>query len=304
MSSYTDSSSRHYVCWVLGSLLLLLGIGELIARLFIVPIPNTTPHRVNTIYTENKKNIAVGDSHIYYGFISSDYFLNLGQNGTTIPMMKIIVEQYFKYRNPGKVVIEAAPQLFSQFHFNTDTQNYELYFNQNYPFPIKAYIFEPGIGRWLKKIKSLEDFGRILKEREKAESYLTKKGRWKNKSFDERTRLVRSRIANQTPYIDEAQEFIAKYNEMIEFLIERGADVCIVRTPVDETYLTNIEDNAPFSESIEVFKRISVKTGVHFVDFQELDYQFTLDKFLNQDHITAEASVEFSKLVNKYCFEK
>ena len=71
----------------------------------------------------------------------------------------------------------------------------------------------------------------------------------------------------------------------------------------DETYLGLMHDVPSFSESIEIFKNISVETGTRFVDFQDLNFSFTLDKFLNQDHITPLASSDFAKLVKSACFD-
>ena len=303
MSSYIDLSSKRYVFFILCLISLFLGIGEWVARSVIVPISNTTPHRINAIYTEQNENVVVGDSHIFRGFISGDYFLNLGMGGTTIPMMKITIEQYFKYRNPGKVIIEASPQLFSQRAINGKTQSYDEYFNQNNSLPVKMYIFEPGIGSWIEKIKSIDDFQQLLLDKKNADSYVNLTGDWwVAKSHDERIESTKKRIKRQEPNLDEALEYIEIYKEIIDSLIDRGADVCLLRTPVDETYLELVKDNPSFSKAMEIFKSIAIEKNVCFIDFQTLDYDFTLDKFLNQDHLTPRASIEFSKLVNQACY--
>lgn len=302
MNLFTGFSSKIYVWSILGTLLFLLIIGEFIVRCFIVPIPNTTPYRVDQIYTETKTDIAIGDSHIYRAFLKNNNFLNLGRGGTTIPMMKIIVEQYFKHREPGKVIIEASPQFFSKKHLKRGTENYEEFFNQNNFFPIKAYIFEPGIGRWLKGIESFKDFSRLVKEREQALKHLTLKGSWINVSAKKRVQRIKKRINGQRPKIENATPLVNIYKELITYLISRGAKVCMLRTPVDETYLENIKDDIQFSKALQLFKMIAEDMNIQFVDFQELDYEYTLDKFINQDHLTPDAGVEFSRLVNTYCF--
>lgn len=304
MSSYTDFSSKLYIHLVIGTVLIFLGIGEWIVRSFIVPIPSTTPYQIDLIYTKNNSNVVIGDSHIYRAFIANDDFLNLGLGGTTIPMMKIVVGQYFKYQEPGKVIIEVAPQLLSEDYLNRDTLGYELYFNQNYPFPIKIYLLEPGIGSWIKDIKSINDFSRLTEDRKEGETHLTISGNWKNLSLDDRMVRARNRIRNQEPNINAAQEVIKTYEEMIEFLVELGADVCMFRTPVDETYLDLIEGNPSFTKSLEIFQRISIENGVRYVDFQDLNYNFSLDKFINQDHITPKASADIAPLVNNSCFDE
>ena len=304
MNSYTGFSSKHYVIFILGTVLLSLGIAEWIVRAFIVPIPSTIPNQVHLVYTNKNQNVVVGDSHIYRAFIANDNFLNLGRGGTTIPVMKILMEQYFKYQEPGKVIVEVSPQLFSEDYINNDTQGYEQFFNQNYPFPIKVYLFEPGIGSWMKNIQSPNDFTRLTKDRIEGEAHLTLRSKWQNLSPEVRKVRTKTRIRRQEPNLFAAQEVIRIYKEMIEFLVTRGADVCMFRTPVDGTYLKFIEGNPSFAKSLEIFEEISTEYGVRFVDFQELNYDFSLDKFINQDHITPAASEDIAPLIYSSCFDE
>ena len=297
-----SGSSKLYVRLVLGIVLLVLGIGEWVVRSFIVPIPSTTPNQVHLIYTENDSNIAVGDSQIYRAFIANDDFLDLGLGGTTIPMMKIIVEQYFKYREPGRVVIEVSPQLLSEDYLNRDTQGYEGYFNQNYPIPVKMYLFEPGIGSWIENIKSFDDFSRLIEDRKEGEANLTIIGKWKDLRSKDRIIRTRSRLRKQEPVLYAAQGAIEEYEGIIEFLAGRGANVCMFRTPIDEMYLEMIKDDPSFTKSLEIFQNISLEYGIRYVDFQDLDYNFSLDKFINQDHITPGASADIAPLISTACF--
>jgi len=295
-------SSKIYVYLVIAGVLMMLAVGEWIARSFIVPVPSTTPYQVNLIYTKNNKDVVVGDSQIYRTFIANDDFLNLGLGGTTIPMMEIIVEQYFKYQEPGKVIIEVAPQLLSEGYLNRGTQGYEQYFNQNYPIPIKIYILEPGIGSWIKNIKSFDDFSRLTEDRREGEAVKTIEGKWKDLSYQDRLLRTRNRIKRQEPVIWAAQDVIETYEGIIESLVERGADVCMFRPPVDETYLDLVKNRSSFARSFEIFKGISNEQGIRYVDFQDLDYKFSLDKFINQDHITPQTSADIAPLINQACF--
>jgi len=295
-------SSKTYVYLVIAAVLLVLAIGEWIVRSFIVPVPCTIPYQVNLIYTKTDKNAVVGDSQIYRTFIANNDFLNLGLGGTTIPMMEIIIEQYFKYQEPGKVIIEVAPQLLSEDYLNRGTQGYEGYFTQNYPVPIKIYIFEPGIGSWLKNIQSINDFSRLVEDRREGEAVKTIEGKWKDLSYQDRLLRTRNRIRKQEPVIWAAQDVIETYGGIIESLVEHGADVCMFRPPVDETYLDLIKNNSSFARSFEMFKGISNEQGIRYVDFQDLGYTFSLDKFVNQDHITPKTSADIAPLIDQACF--
>ena len=316
MSSYTDSSKTNrsnltrpvahkiYSALVIGAVFLVLGVGEWIVRSYIVPIPSTTPNQIHLIYTQSNRNIAIGDSHIYRAFIANDELLDLGLGGTTIPMMEIIVKQYYKYQEPGKVIVEVAPQLLSADYLNRGLQGYDQYFNQNYPIPIKIYLFEPGIGSWIENIKSFDDFARLTNDRIEGDANITLEGNWNELSYQNRLVRTRNRIRRQEPDIDAAQDVLQTYEKIIGYLIERGADICMFRTPVDETYLDLTKKNPAYAESLEIFQSISVEQGVRYVDFQDLDYVFSLDKFINQDHITPKASTEIAPLVDYACFDE
>ena len=295
-------SSKTYVYLVIATVLLMLAVGEWIVRSFIVPVPSTIPYQVNLIYTKTDKNVAIGDSQIYRTFIGNNDFLNLGLGGTTIPMMEIIVDQYFKYQEPGKVIIEVAPQLLSEGYLNRDTQGYEQYFNQNYLIPLKIYILEPGIGSWIKNIKSFDDFSRLTEDRREGEAVKIIEGKWKDLSYQDRLLRTRNRVNRQEPVIWAAQDVIEIYRGIIVSLVERGADVCMFRPPVDETYLDLIKNNSSFARSFEMFNGISNEQGIRYVDFQDLGYTFSLDKFVNQDHITPKTSADIAPLIDQACF--
>ena len=302
LRTHRPDNSKLYIRLVLGTILLALGVGEWIVRSFIVPIPSTTPNQIYLIYTGTNSDIALGDSQIYRAFIANDDFLDLGLGGTTIPMMKIVAEQYFKYREPGRIIIEVSPQLLSEDYLHRDTQGYEGYFNQNYPLPIKIYILEPGIGSWIKNINSMDDFSRLIEDRKEGIMDLTVKGNWKKIDAQDRLIRTRNRVRKQEPDILASQEAVITYEEMIGYLVERGADVCMFRTPVDETYLETIDANPSFAKSLEIFQNIAIEYGVPYVDFQDLNYSFSLDKFINQDHITPIASADIAPLIYSACF--
>ena len=299
-------SGRSYVYLIVVAVLLVLAVGEWVVRYYIVPVPSTTPYQVNLIYTENNKNVVIGDSQMYRAFIANDDFLNLGMGGTTIPMMEIIVEQYYKYQDPGKVIIEVAPQLLSEDYIQRGTQGYEGYFNQNYPIPFRVYIFEPGIGSWIRNIKSFNDFSRLKEDRIEGEAHKVLEGKWDELSRQDRLIRTGNRVERQQPVIWAARDVdvIETYGAVIEFLVERGANVCMFRTPVDETYLELTKDNPSFAMSSEIYQDISTENGVRYVDFRDLDYDFSLDTFINQDHITPQASAEIGPLVYSACFDE
>jgi hypothetical protein len=306
MNLSIDFSNRSYLLVVLSAIILFLALTEWFTRYYIIPIPNTRPFQIHAVYTGHNPNVAIGDSHIYRGFIADDYFLNLGRGGTTIPMMAIMLKQYFKNNRPGNVVIEASPQLFSVPHQRRGTLGYERYFNQNYNFlPFRLYAFEPGIGSHLKRVDSLESIRLIIGEKYTAQRHITLKGTWQDKPHDERVKSMLSSFNWQKPDMDDstAAEYRAVYKDMIRYLKDRGAKVCMLRTPVEKSYFKYLSKDPDYTRSLALFREIASEETVRYVEFQELDMAFGLDKFLNHDHLSPEASIQFSRLVREACFK-
>lgn len=296
-----DSSKKFLITFFILITLLLIGF-ELFLRDYVTTIPKSVSKRVYDVYYNQSQNVVVGDSHVYRGFIDQDEFVNLGKGGTTIPVMDLLIRNYFKHREPNKVIIEASPQLLSEIHLQWKDKNHKNFFLLNQPWLPKLLMFEPGVTQELAAFKDLKMWSKLINKSWPNE--MKKGDYWARMSNKERLIKTKSRVEFQTPLIDskESEEYLKIYNEMLNFLLAKGADLCMLRTPVDGNYLALIEENLLYQKTIHQFKNIAEKKNIKYIDFRELEMSFGFDEFINQDHLMPHVSNEFSLLVDNACF--
>ena len=280
--------------------LLLLGVvSESLFRGYVIPIPNSEPHRISLLFEKDLASIALGDSHIRRGFIASDEFVNLGLGGTTIPAQYYITQFIIKKRVPKHVILEAAPQFFAKINLDKGAMNYESYLRTNAIYP---WFFEPGITQYINRLHSWDDLKKLFRKQWINE--LNRDSMWPKYSDEVRLQKAKNRVSRHRPAWNRelTEIYMNLYERMVLEYVEKGSQVCILRTPVDENYLGLIEGDMDFERAYEFFRGIATKYNVKYVDFRETGIEFTIDKFLNQDHLAPQFSKEFSKRVNKLCF--
>ncbi|TDR23771.1 hypothetical protein [Marinicella litoralis] len=278
-------------------------VTEMFLREYVVTIPKSVPKRIHSVYASDNPNVAIGDSHIYRSFIDQHKYLNLGRGGSTIPVMDLFIRNYFKYRTPNQVIVEASPQLVSEIHLEWHDKNHNNFFNINQWFVPKIYFFEKGIAQQLASINSWKSLKQALTRDWPNE--MDKSSYWVNLDEEERLKRTLSRVDFQEPMMgtEAADNYFSIYRNMLEFLLEKGADVCVLRTPVDESYLQYISDREPYQASLQQFKQIAETLNIKYVDFRELAMDFDLAAFINQDHLMPTKSKEFSALVDQACYQ-
>src|SRR5262249_43983199 len=158
-----------------------------------------------------------------------------------------------KFRAPGRVIVEAGPQLFSQRRLDIGTRGYDKYFKQNnwvqHALGIWSYMAEPGvsnnIGPLLQHKMARYQPGWMtaaLAPATAAEAPMPE--HWGLYPLEERLSYTRQRVVVQRP-VDafEQTSHFAAYRRTIEFLAEKKATLCVLRTPLTEEYLQLIRDD-------------------------------------------------------------
>ncbi|MFC3195046.1 hypothetical protein ACFODZ_12410 [Marinicella sediminis] len=299
----TGFSKRH-LYMVLLMVLTFLVTTEWFLRSYIVTIPKSVPQRIHMVYSSDSPDVAVGDSHIYRSFIDQDLYLNLGRGGSTIPVIDLFIRNYFKYRMPGKVIVEASPQFISEIHLQWHDKNHHQFFNINHWLIPKLYVFEKGIAQEIIRLADPEHATDVIFRRWPDEM---KKSRYWSTTIDPQERLdkTRSRVDFQQPLYGSpaAENYFRIYQEMLEFLQAKGARICVLRTPVDPNYLAMIASRDPYQKTISRFKDIAKSLGLKYVDFRELDMSFEFAAFINQDHLMPDQSRQFVELADQACYQ-
>jgi hypothetical protein len=128
---------------------------------------------------------------------------------------------------------------------------------------------------------------------------------WSLTSKEDRLFLTTQRVEAQNPIDDfRTSEPLKKFEAALSFLAARSAIICLFRTPVTVDYLS-IERTIPrsnFDAWDQYIHTLAKSHGIKYVDFHELSYDFSDDKFANADHLTNAHYAEIWPMVAKACF--
>lgn len=300
MKNLSTDFFKSYTKVILMIMILFIVLIEVFLREFIVTIPKSIPKIINqTVYKKHNKPVVIGDSHFYRGFVSSDQVISLSKGGLTIPIFLILVEQ-MPLSDIETIIIEASPQLFSKRHLEWGDRGFSGYFNPIAKW-LRLKLFEPGITEYLGSINNHQTLIRILQKAWPDDR--NKKSSWEKFEEIKRKALTRERVELHRPELENVKydAYQKLYRSLIMKAIDAGVQICMIRTPVDSYYLSLIEKDYSYIESIDFFKELAFEFQLKYIDFQELDMTFDLESFINQDHITPMASIDFSALVLKEC---
>jgi hypothetical protein len=128
---------------------------------------------------------------------------------------------------------------------------------------------------------------------------------WTEMEQDKREVLTAARLYGQNPVRDfESSSQLRDYIAAIRFLQERGAKVCLFRTPVTADYVRLGRQmlEGRFDAFDQWLRKFAGTQRIRFVDFHELPLDFDDTKFVNQDHLTTAHARAMWPLVDKACF--
>ena len=286
------------------------------------------------ILTDPRANIVLGDSHVGQRDRMGQDYVFLGRPGTTSFEMRRFAETFYRRKAPGRVIIEAGPQLFAEVRqaewrsLNKDSLKYQLL-----PFPV--FVLEPevtkAVGAILNELRkdmvrlrrafadeappeasdeaAMIAAARLAKARaqlltlEEVQSRLVS---FYDLPAEARAAILGERYETQVPspgFMDTPawHNFLA----LLDFLEARGAEVCIIRTPVVAEYRQMIAEEprgARFSEALGNVAAEAAARGMRYRDFTEIVPGLPGFYYKNQDHLNALGHRVFWPRVEEACF--
>ncbi len=308
---FTGFSNRTYIVGIILGLTLYIFITEIFLRVYVIPNDKLSQIAVSVYESENR-DVVIGDSQTVWGF-REDYtaFNNLSFDGMPVETMEIILREYYRHKNPNRVIIIAGPQMLAENRVERGDMGFNKFFKVNIinP-PFMMYAFERLVSRnladlpkWINNMprnKLTWKSGIEEKEREEIE-----KNKWEDIKEDTRIEMTRNRIDIQRPVenFHKTRNFNSYYR-ILDFLKEKNAMVCLLRMPVSVEYQELIHNDAVFLASEAAFKEMARLYEVRYVDFKQIPLSYDASFFINSDHLNEKGSKLFSPIAEKYCFEK
>jgi hypothetical protein len=264
----------------------------------------------------------LGDSHV--GLTSYiPHYTFLGQPGQQPGELLLLVRSLYAHRRPERVIVEAAPQWFGEYHIGRrplltsaalapPTSLFGVHFLA-LSGPYSGALFD-NLWADLRSVVAAaltaarasvprptpEIFKQFIREWEQSSS-----SNWSQFPLDKRQVLTAGRVYQQNPIEGfETSEPLHAFENAITFLIARGAEVCMFRTPVSTDYLriaNQIKDSryAAFDTYVKAF---AASKKLKLIDFRSLSFSFDDSKFSNADHLTSSAADAVWPLVADACF--
>jgi hypothetical protein len=330
MRSYISSSRLK-----LGLFLAIVAASAVLSEAYVRLSGRFTSEAASLVFrlSENDfTNAVFGDSQIgLTSFIPGFQFF--GAPGLQPEEFADVVKYAYAWRKPGRVIVEASPQWFGEYHIGRSKR----FVAENLPprlLPFRPLIlsthiqvalvpnlfvsFDSVIGALL---GSTAASAAGLERPEKAEldaalkswrDEITAHGpamafEWSRLSPETRSILALSRVYSQNPRKGfETSASAARFEEALRFLISRGAEVCLFRPPVSP-FMSRVEyaiPNSQFAAFDLYIAELSRRMSLKYVTIADLGMDPSDDWFWNQDHLNMQTAKTIWPLVQTQCFGK
>lgn len=299
--------ARYLAVLIVGAALA-LAVAEAMLRVWIVPIDDSRAHRVHLVYTASGSDVVLGDSHLYRAFLGSERFVDLARPGSSPAALEIVAREYFRHREPGRVIVQASPQLFNRTMQLRGAQQHDAWFTLNLGLPFVPYVFEPGIAR---ELASFRDWGALRRRAAASRGRMRSEGPVVDREAAERRAMspeelrseARRRVRSNAPVPDFADSpAFAAYRRLLDFLVERGAAVCLAETPVSPEYREAARDEPGHGRVEAALRRLAAERGLAYVAFRDLRLALATDDFTNADHATTRAGAAYAQRLEDACY--
>ena len=275
-------------------LLALVGSTEWLIRAHVLPQDTLDAH-LRLLNMSHGSDAAFGDSHAARGFNATDGFLNLAYPSENIRDMAMKAKSYFAKHYPGRIILQADPHLFAPYRVNArPTISNEVpklrIRSDRHRSRAFAYweVFLRNGGQLESKV-TMTEFGSLLSSGDLS-------------AVPPRKRHLDAQIRRTWHTIEGSEKTEtaqAEYAGLVDWLVERGARLCLVSYPVSEDYASAMT-SAGHEEQIAFFENQAARVGARFWDARNAVRNREL--FRDVDHLNSRGAIEFSPLLLKECF--
>ncbi len=291
-----------FLTWVGISAIFLLS-SEFLIRIKVEPEDTFEKHR-RLFFASDKSNVVFGDSHGAQGFMGAEDFVNLSYASESIEIMKAKVRLYFARHTPRRVVFQADPHLFSDYRIKENVRDYIRLFER--PDGPLLQVLTPRHRRYLFHYWAAFILGSDFKSNfrfnaDGSQVLLTEeagRGRSILSGFD-----LESRVRLQMPRENfKKSESFKQYRDILNYLKERQAEVCLVTFPVSPAYAGEAKRFPEFEEARFSFQDMASTYGFSYASYW--DSLEDSARFTNEDHLNEEGAKELTQKIVKDCFGK
>jgi hypothetical protein len=269
---------------------------------YVVEPNDRVVHSLELVQRETATDAAFGDSHFAWGFVGSADFPTIAAEGETIADMELRVRYYYRNKKPGRVIIEGDPHEFAVYKLDRATHAYldnmDNQFWQRFVSHHRPYL---GLywGRLLDR-----GFGGFRAKNELRYGWIVGSERWSALDTTARLALSAARVQHHLPS-DNFREtpFAQSYQRTLAFLRSRGAEICVVTSPVSSEYFKYASREPGLAAVRSFIQETAEGHGARYVDFYDLYAKPEYDSyFRDMDHLNAIGAPRFTAKAVTACF--
>lgn len=307
-SRSADRFRNWVVIWLLAGLapaLIFIAATEALLRFGVAPNDNRLKH-VQLFHTATARDAAFGDSQMMMTITGIPGMVNLAMGGENFRVTEYRVKSYFADRKPGRVIVMANPNIFSEYRERAAVSQWTPQYISTLADPTSRWLLSTHpVYRleiwnywqvWLEK----GGFENRVEFRPDGAQFrdTTIPADFTPREFEQK---VRTRVKQQVPLPDmESLSVYRSFIRTLDFLKERGAEVCLVTTPFPKRYREIASGYESIANARKLFDRLAREYGFSRVDFWNAVDDDRL--FADTDHLNLRGAQRVARRIVAACF--
>ena len=309
-------SRLNEALWYTPALLLLVSAGMFTFEWWLRELDplSQSEKLVYKVLSDPRLDVVIGDSHI--GFI--DYledFAFLGRPGVTMFEIEQTLKAKYRWQRPGRVILEVGPQLFAA----KRQRKWRALLPgtlERQRFPWSIYLLEPELLNALQRQveRSFRRYlsgvaGSGLEEKSSGEwvqiNWLEQDIVYSDIDRDAHVRYMKNRKGMQKPVNNVEQS--PGWNTLVEtigWLLEKKAELCLIRTPVTPEYEAMLDEHGALRQHLHRVQTLADDFGINYVDKALPSEPLELDYFANADHLSIQGHRAYWPALYARCFPR
>jgi len=305
MPNSCTSSFRRYLLRVLllqaGALGLVLAATLALVKYAVEPNDRVI-QSLALVQQETARDAAFGDSHFAWGFVGRPEFPTIAAEGETMADMELRVRYYFRDKQPGRVIIQGDPHAFASYKLERATHAYLNNLDNRF---WQRFVdhHRPYLGKYWERF--LEGGPHAFDQRDEVRwGWIVGREEWASLDSTVRLGQASARVEHHKPAADfEHNEFALSFQRTLTFLRERGAQVCVITTPVSYEYYRIASGNPSTLAAIRFIRQVADEHGDRYVNFFDLYARPEFaGYFRDMDHLNHRGAPLFTEKAIAACF--
>jgi hypothetical protein len=259
---------------------------------------------IDVFRNSTNPNTIFGDSHLAFGIAGLNNFSNLAYPGNNYRAISEKVRLYFADREPGRVILQAGVHHFSQnFLFRRPNESRSIADDLGPQSTFRFRMFHN------QHRPHLFDYWKIYlngREFEPKTHFVTEENRKNEPNYmDVAPRIRRIASSRISRIMQPVQEFqntsIARlYQQTINDLRQRGAEICLVTLPVAAELRSEMRRNPLFEKTTAYFHQLAERNQVQYRNY--LFTEFPGNYFSDPHHLNISGARVVSHRIERDCF--